>query len=121
MGFDKIRVNFVAGYSSPDLSGDTTFEEMLEQADDALQRAATSATDYVVCFDDEPEVDEPAFEIAEHDIEVAFEHILKGNFYQIPEEYLSAVVERLTPFMQYVENQTEDDHPVDQAEKNVAV
>jgi diguanylate cyclase (GGDEF)-like protein len=120
-GKEKIRVKFVAGFSSPDLSGDIKFEEMLEQADDALQRAIISSTEHVICFDDEAEIGEPELIISEPDIAVAFEHILEGNFYQIPEEHLAAVVERLNPFMQYVENQTENESPQESGEKNVAV
>ncbi len=94
---------------------------MLEQADDALQRAIDSSTDHVVCFDDELEVEEPEVKICEQDIEGAFAHILEGNFYQIPEEHLAEVVERLKPFLQYVENQSEGESTEGQPEKNVAV
>lgn len=108
-GKEKIRVNFVAGYSSPDLSGEVDFNTMLEQADDALLRATNSSTEQVVCFDDETEVVEPVNLITEQDIAQAFTHVLEGNFYQIPEQHLAAVVERLSPFMQYVENQEASD------------
>lgn len=104
-GKEKIRVNFVAGYASPDLSGEGDFNTMLEQADDALLRAINSTTEPVICFDDEIDVDEPVNVVTEQDIEQAFAHVLEGNFYQIPEQHLAAVVERLSPFMQYVENQ----------------
>lgn len=120
-GKEKIRVSFVAGYSSPDLSGETSFDEMLEQAEDALQRAIQSPTDPVVCFDDEIVVEEPEIQITEQDIEAAFGHILEGNFYQIPEAHLETVVERLTPFMQYADNQSEDRAALDDSEKNIAV
>ncbi len=105
-GKEKIRVNFVAGYSSPDLSSDSDFNTMLEQADDALSRAINSSSEHVICFDDEVEADEPVNVISEQDIEQAFAHVLEGNFYQIPEQHLAKVVERLSPFIQYVENQT---------------
>lgn len=119
-GKEKIRVNFVAGYTAPDLSGDGEFNDMLEQTEDALQRAINSSTEQVVCFDDEIEVDEPSVVITEQDIEQAFAHILEGNFYQIPEQHLAAVSERLSPFMQYVENQEESELE-NSTEKNVAV
>ncbi len=106
-GKEKIRVNFVAGYTSPNLSEDYDFNTMLEQTDDALSRAINSSTEHVICFDDEVEVEEPAIAISEQDIERAFEHIFEGNFYQIPEQHLDTVVERLAPFMQYVKNQLE--------------
>ena len=108
-GKEKIRVNFAAGYTSPDLSGDIDFNRMLEQADDALLRAIKSPTEQVICFEDEIETVEPVDVISEQDIEKAFAHILEGNFYQIPEQHLAAIVERLSPFMQYVDNQAETD------------
>lgn len=105
-GKEKIRVNFVAGFASPDLSGDSDFNTMLEQADDALSRAINSSTEPVICFDDAEEMVAPVDVITEQDIEQAFKHVLEGNFYQIPESHLAAVVQRLSPFMQYVDNQT---------------
>jgi len=79
-GKEKIRVNFVAGYSSPDLSVECEFKEMLEQADNALERAVNSLTDPVVCFDDtieiENENEEPEIVVTEEDIEQAFAHLL---------------------------------------------
>ena len=105
-GKEKIRVNFVAGYVAPDLSNEGDFSSMLEQADDALLRAVKSPTESVVCFDDVDSV-ESVVEVSEQDIEQAFSHVMDGNFYQIPEHHLAAVVERLSPFMQYVENQSE--------------
>jgi two-component system cell cycle response regulator len=120
-GKEKIRVNFVAGYSSPDMSGEISFAEMVEQADDAVQRAIVSVTDHVIGFDDEAEVDEPEIVITEQDIQDAFAHILEGNFYQIPEAHLSAVVERFSPFMQYVDNQEALAFSEDSTEKDVAL
>ena len=108
-GKEKIRVNFVAGYAAPDLTEDGEFSDLLEQTDDALQRALSSTTEHVVCFDDEVEAEEQVAAITESDIEKAFAHIFEGNFYQIPEQQLVAVMERLSPFMQYVNNQQESE------------
>ena len=120
-GKEKIRVNFVAGYATSDLNGDSSFVEMTEQAEDALQRAIVSTTESVICFDDEVEIDEPEVVITEQDIEQAFTHILEGNFYQIPEAHLATVVERFSPFMQYVENQTELELSDNSTESNIAL
>ncbi|NOR43154.1 MAG: response regulator [Gammaproteobacteria bacterium] len=120
-GKEKIRVNFVAGYSSSDLNGESSFAEMTEQAEDALQRAIISSTESVICFDDEIEIDEPEVVITEQDIEQAFTHILEGNFYQIPETHLATVVERFSPFMQYAENQAELELSDDSTESNIAL
>jgi diguanylate cyclase (GGDEF)-like protein len=120
-GKEKIRVNFAAGYTAPDLSKEFEFKDILEQADDALLRAINSATEQVVCFNDEIEIQAPAVVITELDIQQAFNHIFAGNFYQIPEQHLTTVVERLLPFMQYVENQVEAESFNDSAERNVAI
>jgi len=120
-GKEKIRVNFVAGYTSSDLNGESSFAEMTEQAEDALQRAIISSTESVICFDDEIEIDEPEVVITEQDIEQAFTHILEGNFYQIPEAHLATVVERFSPFIQYAENQAELELSDDSTESNIAL
>jgi len=103
----KIRVNFVAGYTSPALNGANNFQGMLDQADDALQRAIATTDVSVVCFEDVVEVEESVLIISEQELEQALAHIIAGNYYQIPEQHLEVVVERLLPFMQYVENQRE--------------
>lgn len=120
-GKEKIRVSFKTGYASPDFSEEIEFNELLDQADDALQRAITSSTELVVCFDDVLDVEEPPIVITEQDIEQAFSHILAGNYYQIPEQHLEAVSERLSPFMQYVENQLSTEDVKNPAEKNIAM
>ena len=61
------------------------------------------------------DVEEPPVVITEQDIEQAFLHVLAGNYYQIPEQHLSAVRERLSPFMQYVENQVDTESSDDAA------
>ena len=120
-GKEKIRVNFVAGYASPDLAEESEFTALMEQTEDALQRALNSSTEAVVCFDDEVAVDEPVEVVTELDIEKAFSYILEGNFYQIPEQHLAEVMERLAPFMQYVKNQQGSERVEPPVEKNIAI
>ncbi len=120
-GKEKIRVSFKTGYSAPDFKEEIEFNELLDQADDALQRAITSPTEQVVCYDDVLEVEEPPVVITEEDIEQAFMHILQGNYYQIPEVHLAVVRERLSPFMQYVDNQLVTDEEKALKERNIAV
>ena len=120
-GKDKIRVSFKTGYASPDFNEEIEFNELLDQADDALQRAIASSTEQVVCYDDALEIEEPPIVITEQDIETAFSHILEGNYYQVPEQHLAAVRERLSPFIQYADNQLTVDEVDNPAEKNIAV
>ncbi len=53
------------------------------------------------------EIEAPAVLITEQEIARDFSSILEGNYGQIPPQHLSAVVARLSPFMQYVENQNQ--------------
>jgi diguanylate cyclase (GGDEF)-like protein len=103
-GKEKIRVNLVAGYTVPDLMAENDFKNSLEQADDALQQAINSLTEAAVCYQNQAEMESPEVLITEQDIEQAFSYILQGNFSQIPHLHLPAVIERLSPFMQYAEN-----------------
>ena len=112
-GKEKIRIKFVAGYTSPDLSDELEFSDMLARADAALQRVSSSETETVLCFEQPAEievpieVEEPEVIITEQDVEKAFANILVGNYQEVPAEHLAAVVDRLSPFMQYVEKQLE--------------
>lgn len=120
-GKEKIRVSFDTGYTAPGINEEVEFKDMLVQADDALQRAINSSAENVICFEDEIEIEEPPVVITEQDIAQAFTHILAGNFYQIPEAHLAAVVERLSPFMQYVDNQLKSESLDSSPEKNIMV
>ena len=120
-GKEKIRVSFKTGYASPDFSEALEFNELLDQAEDALQRAISSTTERVVCYSDVADEEEPPLVITEQDIGEAFTHILAGNFYQIPEQHLATVAERLSPFMQYVDNQLTSDEVKNPSEKNIAM
>lgn len=120
-GKAKIRVDFKTGYASPESIEGLEFNELLDQADDALQRAIASSSEQVVSYDDVAEAEEQAVVITEQDIEQAFAHILAGDYYQIPEQHLQAVVERLSPFMQYADNQLASDEIKSPAQKDIAV
>jgi len=120
-GKEKIRVSFKTGYASPEFIEDIEFNELLDQADEALQRAKASSAEPVICFDDSQVVEDPEIIISEEDIDQALAHILAGDFYQIPEQHLAALAERLSPFMQYAENQLATDEIKNPAQKNIAV
>ncbi len=121
-GKEKIRVNFIAGYAASEVGEEITFSELLEQADDALHRATMAIVEPAVSFDNAAEVAEEPVVVSEQDVQQAFTHILDGNFYQIPEQHLETVMQRLSPFMQYVENQTESDSAMeDDLDENIAL
>lgn len=121
-GKEKIRVNFVAGYSTPDLSENNDFNTMLAQAENALQTAISSTTEQVVCFEDTAEAAVHESVITEQDIGQAFAHILKGDYQQIPEAYLETVLARMKPFMQFVDQQAASAAAAENStENNIAV
>lgn len=116
-GKEKIRVNFVAGFSCPDLVSMGSFENLITQAEEAVDRVAGSEFEQVCCFEDATaeiaEVVEPVQPtLSEQDIEQAFGHIIQGEYHRIPALHLAAVVERLSPFMQYVDKQAAPDDDV---------
>lgn len=119
-GKEKIRVSFTAGYAAPDTVAGLEFKDLLAQAEEALQKAV-SQSEQIVCFDDAiTEVAAPA-EITEQDIEQAFAHILNGDYYQVPEQHLQVVVERLSPFMQYANNQLTAEPLESSTDKDIAL
>lgn len=121
-GKEKIRVNFTAGYAAYEVGEEITFSELLERADDALHRATISVVEPVVSFDEAAVVAEEPLVVSEQDVQQAFTHILDGKYYQIPEQHLETVMQRLSPFMEYVENQTESNSPLeDDIDKNIAL
>ncbi len=120
-GKEKIRINFAAGYAVSDLNEENDFKDILEQADNALQRATNSLTENVVCYDDEVEIEAPPVVVTEQDIEQAFSHVVDGNFYQIPEQHLAAVLERLSPFMQFADSRLEFESMAGSTVKNMAI
>jgi two-component system cell cycle response regulator len=119
-GKEKIRINFVAGYIAPDLTEESNFKDILEQADDALQQATNLLTENIVCYGEELEIEAPVV-VTEQDIEQAFSYIMDGDFYKIPEQHIAAVFERLSPFMQYADSQMESEPMAGSAAKNMAI
>jgi hypothetical protein len=99
-GKEKLSVEMVCGISAVNLHAQSSFPELFKQAESALGMALQGGNEKMVVFADALAEPEPA--ITEEDIQQAFRHILQGNHSQIPEAHLSAVVERLQPFMQYI-------------------
>ena len=102
-GREKIRVSLTAGYTAPDMNEQIEFSEMMEQADAALQKALSRNTgEKIASFFEQEEVVEQKPCYTDEDIRMAFQHILDGAYYQVPDFLLQAVAERLTPFLDYV-------------------
>ncbi len=106
-GSDRIRVSLVIGASSPDSDSDIRFDEIIEQADAAQEQAAARPDNRPVFFES------PALQTAElfseQDMHQAMNNILLGDFDQIPAQHLHYVMQRLQPFIDYVENRRSPD------------
>ena len=107
-GRDKIRVAMAAGLAALDTEEEISFSELMEQSDTALQKALQRTTgEKIASFYEQEEVEEAAPEVTEEDIKAAFQHILNGDYYQVPDYMLQQVADRLAPFLDYVANQTD--------------
>lgn len=108
-GKEKIRIVLAAGLTSPDVTEGMQFSEIMEQADGALKRALDKAGDKVASYVDEAkrQQKEEAVENSDNDeaLQQAFKLILEGDFFKVERAHLKPLVERLQPFIQYVENQ----------------
>jgi diguanylate cyclase (GGDEF)-like protein len=104
-GKEKIRVAIAAGVSASSVAETTRFSEIIEQADSALETAAAKPADKVTGF--EPSPGEIQTEVSDLEIQQAFDKVLEGNYYQIPDAQLPYVMQRLQPFIEYVQNQQE--------------
>ena len=107
-GKSKIRIELAAGMTSPVVDEGMKFSELMEQADIALKRALQKAGDKVAGYVDKEKV-EPASEVhsaaTEDDLMHAFKCILDGEYFKIERSHLEDLMDRLSPFLNYVENQ----------------
>ncbi len=117
-GKEKLRITLAAGISSIELDAETDFAGLVGGAETALGDALNSETDKVATHATAAQA-APAEaaaapvkppEVSQADIEQALGHILHGNYLDIPKAHLPAVIERLTAFMQYVENKHDNQH-----------
>lgn len=97
-GSEKIRVALAAGISSPDVGSQIRFEEVIEQADAALEQAGK--TDSRIASFQTP-ASAVATDISEQAMREALNHILLGEYQRIPDEHLPHVMRRLQPFLDF--------------------
>lgn len=106
-GKEKIRVSLSSGYSSLAHDKAVDFKDMMVQADDALSRAMSKATGDSIVGYREAEVAKEKSDVTDDQLQQAMGLILQGDYFQIDENVLLPLVERLTPFIDYVKNQDE--------------
>lgn len=106
-GQEKLHISLAAGYSSFRANKSINFMQMLQQADAALEQAINSTTgNKIVCFLEPPQVKrEPV--ITDSNLRTAIQHILDGDYSQVPDYMFQAIVDKLTPFLDYVEHQSD--------------
>ena len=110
-GKEKLRIVLAAGITSPEVEEDLKFADLMVQSDVALKRALGKAGEKVASY-----IEEKAEEVidlkpaaTEEDLQNAFKLILEGDYYKIERGHLDYLMERLTPFLEYVENQVDDE------------
>ena len=107
-GREKIRVSLAAGYTAPDVNEEMDFAEMMEQADTALKKALQRRSgEKIASFLDQEDVVEQKPSFTDEDVRAAFQHILDGAYYQVPDFLLKTMADRLTPFLDYVANRSD--------------
>ena len=110
-GKEKLRIVLAAGITSPEVDEDLKFADLMVQSDVALKRALGKAGEKIASY-----IEEKAEEVidlkpaaTEEDLQNAFKLILEGDYYKIERDHLDYLMERLTPFLEYVENQVDDE------------
>ena len=109
-GKEKIRILLVAGMTSPEVTEEMRFADIILQAESSLKRALSKAGEKVASYvDAQPKQEKEAIEkIAgniDQDLQRAFKLILEGDFFKIERTHLKPLLERLQSFIEYAENQ----------------
>ena len=119
-GKEKIRIVLAAGMTSPEAKEEMRFTDIMEQADGALRRALGKVGEKVASFVEAQPRQEKEVAVVENnaddlnkELQQSFKIILEGDYFKVKREHLKVLVERLAPFMEYVENQ--DDLVTDKA------
>jgi hypothetical protein len=99
--------------TSPEIKDEMRFADVMEQADNTLKRALGKAGEKLASYiEAQPKQEkEPCAEDAaatlDKELQRAFRLILEGDYFKIERDHLKPLVERLTPFIEYAENQDE--------------
>jgi len=107
IGGETIGLSLAAGYTAADIAVRQDGQELLQQAESALQQAVACTDDDKVASFVEHDVNQQQSACTEDDIRRAMQHVIDGAYDQVPDHMLHAVAERLTPFLDYVAGQTD--------------
>ncbi|MDH5612353.1 MAG: response regulator [Gammaproteobacteria bacterium] len=109
-GKEKIRIVLAAGMTSPEAKEGMQFADIMEQADATLKRALSKAGEKLASYiEAQPKqvVAEEAGEHLDRELQRAFKLILEGDYFKIERDHLKPLIECLTPFIDYANNQEE--------------
>ncbi len=108
-GKEKLRVVLAAGMTSPEAIEGLKFSDMMVQSDVALKKALSRTGEKVASYTEEKseEVIDLKPAATQDDLQTAFKLILAGEYYRIERDPLDYLMERLAPFLEYVENQVD--------------
>lgn len=104
-GSERLRAILSVGYSYLNHENVVDFKELMIQSDDALSRASCKTSDGKVVAFIEGSVVESENNIDNERMHDAISCILQGDYYQLNENILQPLVDKLTPFLEYVANQ----------------
>ena len=119
-GKEKIRIVLAAGMTSPEVTEEMRFADIMAQAESSLKRALSKAGEKVASYvGAQPEQRKEAAggisENLDRDLQHAFKLILEGDFFKIERSHLKPLLDRLQPFIEYAEKQ--DDLTTDSVPK----
>ncbi len=108
-GKEKLRVVLAAGMTSPVAMEGLKFSDLMVQSDAALKKALNRTGEKVASYIEEKseEVIDLKPAATQDDLQRAFKLILAGEYYRIERDHLDYLMERLAPFLEYVENQVD--------------
>lgn len=108
IGQEKIRVALAAGYTSADISERQPIAEIMQQADEALQKSlACETAEKVHGFHRNTATAEAGVSYTQDDVRTACQHVLNGAYNRVPDHLLTVVAEKLVPFLDYVASRSD--------------
>jgi diguanylate cyclase (GGDEF)-like protein len=108
-GKEKLRIVLAAGMTSPEVGEELKFADLMLQSDVALKRALSKAGEKIASYVEEKpeEVIDLQTDTTDEDLQNVFKLVLEGDYYKIERSHLDSLMERRTPFLEYVENQVD--------------
>lgn len=111
-GKEKLRIILAAGITSPEVDTTLKFADLMEQSDTALKRALDKVGEKIASYVEEEKIEEVIelqSAVTDEDLQNAFKLILEGDYYKIERDHLDFLMERLAPFLEYLENQEDEE------------